>query len=433
MEYDTPQHIASVLMRHASRHFKSVLEPSVGNGSLIAPLRNRIAANDATVTAVDINSSRLSEVQDRLAGVVVDLVHADFLRWSSGWRRPAFDLIVTNPPFVAKRNAAVEVCAGDEISAGGKGTRRVPIEAAFLLRCIRLLAGGGRLLSVLPSSIISSDRAIWLRKAILSVGSVRYVHELPKGCFPSLEARTYLFVFDKAIDRRCVTLQNHDLARPENLLLPRSEAVLGSRLDFGFRQAGVAMQRLELQSSLRWECIGDVAEVIRGEVESPIVGGEVVHTNWAMPCIWGGGSGNRASGQSTGKRAIRQGDLLMSRVGRSCSATVGASWGNEGRKCSDCVMLIRPKKTADATRILFALRIAVGFEILRSLLERGTGACYVTADALTRFRIPLGVVEGYSREYALYRGASAARDRNTMLRVESEVLRSLLNSIDLPR
>jgi hypothetical protein len=432
VEYDTPRQVAAVLMRHAPRRFSSVLEPSVGNGALIAPLRDRIVSNSAAVTAVDIDGSRLSEVPARLGGAAVDLIHADFLEWSENFHIPKFELIVANPPFVAKRNASVPIVAAREIGTGGEWERRVPTEAAFLLRCLRLLNCGGRLLSVLPSSIISSDRATWLRKCIQEVGNIRYVHELPRGSFPTLESRTYLFVFDKSVDHRCVRLQNHDLSRPANLLLPRREAAQGARLDFGFRQASQALDAFRHLTQLKWQNLGEVLEVIRGEIESPITNIDVVHTNSASPCFWKSTVGGGSSSREAGPRSIKNGDLLLSRVGRNCSLTIGASWKMEGRECSDCVVLLRPKRKSDSCKILFALRVMLHCDVIRTLLERGTGACYITADALQSFRIPCGIHKAFPKEYLVYRRSAAACDREKMLEVEAAVLRKMMTAVDVP-
>ncbi len=401
-------------MRHAPRRFASVLEPSAGNGALISQLRDRIESNSATVTAVDINASRLNQVRGRLKNVPVDLIHADFLQWSANFHVPKFDLIVTNPPFLGKRNFSVPICPTNETGAGCGGGRRVPLEVAFLLRCIRLLKEGGRLLSVLPASIISSDRAVWLRKLIQEVGNVRFVHELAKGSFPRLEARTYLFVFDKSIDRRTIRLQNHDLTRPANLLLPWREAAEGRRLDFGFHQAAQAMEAMRERPRFKWQRITEIADVIRGDVESPISDRATVHTNSALPCFWNGalttvGRVNRQSG-----RAVQSGDLLLSRVGRNCTFTLGASRGMEGRRCSDCVILIRPQRAPESLRILLALRVVLRCEVLRKLLERGTGASYVTVQDLLAFSIPFGVDELFPEEFEKYRRAYPPSNRRSL-------------------
>ena len=50
--------------------------------------------------------------------------------------------------------------------------------------------------------------------------------------------------------------------------------------------------------------------------------------------------------------------------------------------CSDCVIIIRPKVSQLSVSLLFALRALFGADWTKPLLERGTGASYVSQDNL---------------------------------------------------
>jgi hypothetical protein len=99
--------------------FPVVLEPSAGLGALADKCPNPV-----TVTCVEV-----SELHCRvLGGKGYNTVNADFLEWAPGCRA-RFDRIVMNPPF-----------------AGGRAAMHLEAAAG-------LLAPGGRLVAILPSSM----------------------------------------------------------------------------------------------------------------------------------------------------------------------------------------------------------------------------------------------------------------------------------------
>ena len=82
--------------------------------------------------------------------------------------------------------------------------RFMPLEAAFLCRALELLADGGRLLAIVPCSVVMSESLQWLREELLSQGAIRFVHELPPRSFPGVDSRMYLLV----LQQRCPAAAN---------------------------------------------------------------------------------------------------------------------------------------------------------------------------------------------------------------------------------
>ena len=201
--YDTPIKLAQILAEHVPTNAHRILEPSVGTGILLEPI---IARSDqiTEVVCIDIDKKILGKVEQRFQatlGTKLETFHADFLSWSSvnlvARKYRSFDCVVMNPPFSGRAQNQVKIDLDKEFPNFGKGAKLVPLEGAFILRSIKLLNSGGKLLAILPSSIISSIKNIWFRNLITSLGAVQYVHEFPKRTFKGLESMVYLFVFQK--------------------------------------------------------------------------------------------------------------------------------------------------------------------------------------------------------------------------------------------
>lgn len=119
--FPTPPEVADRLIEFADiqpRH--SVLEPSAGEGAIVEALVAHYVEN---VTTVEIDPARHKLLRKRFPKATH--IFGDFLHWEPGHKR--FDRIVMNPPF---------------------GPHLAHIEHA-----LRMLAPGGTLVSVAPSSI----------------------------------------------------------------------------------------------------------------------------------------------------------------------------------------------------------------------------------------------------------------------------------------
>ena len=124
---------------------------------------------------------------------------------------------------------------------------------------------------------------------------------------------------------------------------------------------------------------------------------------------------------------LSSGDILLKRVGRFPSQTFGRTSGVIGMECSDCVIVVRPKRTKQSTRILFALRCLAGISGISQLLEKGTGACYVTEKSLNELAVPAALHKKFPKSYQKYKVAVAGRSFDEMHRIEKYIQRRLVN------
>jgi len=433
----TPLDIACVLARHASRHISSILEPAVGTGILLQPLIERLKKSAKQIVCIDSDPNALSIVRKTLGKTFhnsLQLVSEDFLKWSERFlakKGKSFDCVLMNPPFSGRRGLLVRLELDRPSRTISKTVGYVPIEVAFVIRGVKLLKPGGRLLAIVPSSLVSSSGASWVRNYLLSIGFVRFVHELPRFTFKDVEARVYLFVFEKGTTQGSLTLCNHDLYKPEKLVMPISRLNHEARFDYSFNQARLWLQDIRSKfPSLEWTELKNVAFLYRGSEESPDGPKNAIHT-----CDWNDGfwdSENQREGlkQGNGDRCIKRGDLLVRRVGRSCVQSLGPIRGYLNHACSDCIYLIRPNPAIASSELLFALRILVACSKGAALVERGTGATYITEQALLELPVPTALRLIFGREFKSYLMALRRKDPHAMRSIEKKTRHILTNKTE---
>jgi hypothetical protein len=333
-----------------------------------------------------------------------------------------FHCVLTNPPFAGKRGELVNFDGSAEISKFKGGGKAVPIEVAFVIKSVGLLRPGGRLLAIVPSSIIASLSTKWLREHLLAAGAVKYVHELPRFTFKALGSRVYLFVFEKQRPQQSLILLNHDLAEPESIQLKKRDLIVDLRLDYGFYNARNWFKELEERKKrFEWKPVSEVADVLRGDVASPIGAKHAIHTTDYVDGFWTDGDRRKYLRRGTTSHRVRYNDLIVKRVGKNCSKTFGTVTSACGYASSDCVVIIRPHKSSDRIKLLFALRTTLASEYGSALLERGTGAPYLTVAELPNVQIPINLADIYYRAFSKYQIAVRHRKIDDMLVIEDQV------------
>ena len=429
--YETPAEVARVLASHAPRNFRSVLDPAVGNGALLTPLVDRFRRNGSRVVCLDFDSEALLELErdkELMNSGDIVRIHTDFLEWTNDEDGDGFDCIVMNPPFSGKNIHLQEWnwtwSGNSEINM----RRYMPIEAAFLCKACYFLRDGGRLLCVLPCSVIMSESLRWIRKLLPKIGSIRSVHELPSRSFPRVESRMYLMVFEKGSKRRVVDLFNQDLGTHSRIRLAANQQESHERLDFSYHRAAEEIDLLRKRICYGWSRLGDLARVFRGDVESPIGMTRAVHTTDFVNGFWRGPDGGEMTKGFDEGRAAIDGDILVKRVARHLCSSFGLYVGESSMRCSDCVVILRPKNFDEAERLLFALRSLMELGWTHSLLERGTGARYITIGSLVDLWVPIELFEVFPIQFSYFVDALRNRAKSKM----DDATKSVVECINYP-
>ena len=428
--HETPIDVAKELCRHVPRRVGSIIDPAVGSGALLSPLIPQLKRQGAKVTCVDSDADVLKEVTRSFRpelGKAIRIVNADFMSWSDERRgsilQHGFDCVIMNPPFAAKKDQWIELNLSREFPGVAHGTRCAQVEVAFLARGIRLLKPDGRLLAIMPSSLVSSHSTRWFRDCLLRVGAITHVHELPPFTFPGVESRVYFFVFEKRKSNGRVVLCNHDLIAPEKMDVELGRDDSEYRLDYGFHLARLRLAELVAGNGTHWSPLAKGCDILRGSEDSPEGPEYAVHTCDYQDGFWHAAHRHRCPRRRTGEQLVRVGDILVKRVGRMCYQTFGKIAGVVGSTCSDCVFIVRPKNPIQSIRILFAIRSLVGLSWVRPLFERGTGASYLSEKGLRDLMIPIGLNERFPKMFNRYKDAVSRRSFAEMRRIESWIAR----------
>ena len=396
-----------MLAKHAPRSLSAVLDPAVGTGALLKPLVKRFRRNGTRIVCLDSDAEVLADLgshKELMSCSQLIRIHTDFLDWSHGDSSEGFDCIFMNPPFSGKKSHLRKSFVKWNLDSGIGRLRYMPIEAAFLCKALGLLRHGGRLLCVVPCSIVMSESLEWIRRLLSESGALRCVHELPAGSFRGVESRMYVVVFDKGLSSSSVSLYNHDLVKPSRLRVRSSRGRSSVRLDFSYHYAIRNIDSLRKRKCYGWRKLGDLAEVLRGDVDSP-VNFDGIHTSNFVDGFWHPPQVRKKRARCSGKRMIKEGDILVKRVGRQSCNSFGLYISEPGLQCSDCVFIVRPRNGVETETLLFAMKSLMELKWTHALLERGTGARYITISSLDDFWVPISLGDVFSDQFSMFVGA----------------------------
>lgn len=387
--YDTPAHLAKHLLRHVPKHMTRVLEPAIGRGALISPLLSRLEKHKVELVCVDTHTDSLNEVNKILKHrkIKATYINDDFLNWAPTQTRCSFDYILMNPPFAGIRTAYRTL---DEYD--GQPIARMPVEAAFVYAAQRLLSPGGRMLAILPCSVIMSESLAWLRTLLFETGSIDYVYEFPVRTFKTVDSKVFLLVFRKG-HRKSTRLIKSDGDLSKSITLRNSSDGL-SRLDYGYHEGISHWRELQRHTALAWRPLGEVARIFRGTMQSAPRDDNVVHSTNFVLGRWRPPKGKPIERTKNGR--LQDSDLLVRRVGRNNHRTLGSAQLVAGLYATDCLFVIRPRGDICSQRLHFALYSVFLLDWLPAFLERGTGASYYSKNTLELLPVPLEAARVFS-------------------------------------
>ena len=432
--HDTPAAAATVLAKHAPISAQLILDPCVGSGALVEPLVSRAASQRTKVICFDIDVQAVETTRRKFEPKLGNLLHveqSDFLsanttklirqRWSS------VDCVLMNPPFAARTNLWRSVCVPSR-DVGVELKKFAPLEGVFLLNAVSLLANHGRLLAVLPPSIISGVRCAWIRHELARLGSVLHVHELPRRTFPNVDSRIYLLVFERGTIRSKTVLCNHELSQPHRMVIDKGQLDADSRLDFNHHEARGWFEDLRTATpSLQWCLLSEVANIRRGDATSNSQKKRALHTTDKRCSFWQS-KHHYAGSVTTSQVTVGHNHILLARVGRGCWNTAGFATGPLPARFSDCIFRVHAN-AVPRIALLFAIRCLFGFPLMESIVVRGTGASYIAMTDLEGIQVPLALSSRYPSIFASYIDAVSAEDEHAMRLLENQVRGHLHRSL----
>jgi adenine-specific DNA-methyltransferase len=140
-----------------------ILEPSAGTCEIA--LAAYEAYPTATIDAIEYNDTIFAATAESINPANINYLKADFTRWTSESGKK-YDLIIGNPPYV--------VCGKEDVPAQYKDyvTGRPNLFCTFMLHSISMLAPGGVLAFIIPTSFLNAAYYSKTRNYMKSVGTI---------------------------------------------------------------------------------------------------------------------------------------------------------------------------------------------------------------------------------------------------------------------
>jgi adenine-specific DNA-methyltransferase len=169
----------------------NILEPSFGSGQFIdSAIKLLGKKKSANIIGVELLKELYDEVKKKYSSNKnIKLLNQDFLTWKT---EDKFDLIVGNPPYFEKSLNNEEKKTFKEIILG-----RVNIYSLFIYKCIQLLEPDGRLIFVIPTSLLSSKYFEKLRFYINKTCNIEDITLLGSKDFEDALQSTMIFKVSK--------------------------------------------------------------------------------------------------------------------------------------------------------------------------------------------------------------------------------------------
>jgi len=187
--YITPYHIITKCLENEKiSKFKNVLEPSFGSGQFIDIISE--FNKNINIVGVELNNELYLEVKKKYSkNKNINLENNDFLNWENNIQ---FDLIIGNPPYfeIFLNNEQKKIYS--KIICG-----RVNIYSLFIFKCINLLKPDGKLIFVIPTSLLSSKYFENIRYYIKNTCNIDEITILGSKDFEDALQSTMIFKITK--------------------------------------------------------------------------------------------------------------------------------------------------------------------------------------------------------------------------------------------
>ncbi len=418
--HETPDELACALASYVPEHAKHVLDPCGGNGALLRPLLFR----NCSLYAVDVRADASVSIRRNLsAATKLHVIADDFLSLPANFWPISMDCVVMNPPFCGKK-------AGFVLSGVGASARITSKEVSFLRKAREMVRPGGRIVAIVPPSLICGSQFKWFREEMCSIGTVRIVHELPPFTFRNVESRVYILVWDLNPTTGGKTLLlNHSITDPDRLSISKALTKAGSRLDYGYHHGLRQFNLLTSTTALGSRSLGETFEILRGSLETPAGKACGVHTCDGRGQVWDTRGRVPSKRLDQGDKIIRKGDLLLKRVARNALRSCGSGRLCEGKTWTDCVFVLRPRYSFEHAKALLLVRVILGLSWVEDMLAKGAGSQFISKSDLEPLPLPWRLLDNSPSLVRDYRKALAASQMSMLDAIEARVRASLSTRI----
>lgn len=248
-----------------------LLEPSVGNGSLLGGLKG----SPAHIDAIDVDGSVLALTKQRFSYLPIQTHRADFidmfvngpLLQEYGQLRRSYDAVISNPPFGLFFSPEYR----KRLKASFPDLYVRESYGLFLAFSLLMLRDEGRYVFLLPDTFLTSTNHSSLRRFIYNVGEPSHVVRFPSKRFETVNFGygnlCIIAGYKRPTAKQAVVTWTEAfvdqlplLDQPKDTVFSICGADLNTFLSSGWR-VGMAEVRTETQN---WTTLGEVADCKTG-------------------------------------------------------------------------------------------------------------------------------------------------------------------------
>jgi len=143
-----------------------ILEPSVGDGSLVYYLLKSIPSNiNIIIDCLDIHNHFLEKMKNSFSknnNITINYIHQDYLNFTPSQK---YDLIISNPPYV--RTSSIGSRKSQELKKQFNLSGKIDLYHAFFVKMISELSNLGTLIIVTSNKYLYNKTGYSLRKNII--------------------------------------------------------------------------------------------------------------------------------------------------------------------------------------------------------------------------------------------------------------------------
>jgi len=212
--YYTPNRLSKVIINHLLKSsfisYKSILEPSVGDGSIIHSLidQGKDKLENSSITIVDINNAELEKAKTLLQNSSFKDSYIsycdDFLNFHEKCTNN-YSLIIGNPPYINRKlldKETIRKCGEIHASINLTGHTIHNIWTSFVISSLKLLDESGVLCFVLPIDLLQVKYAEEVRDYLIDQFERIEIITTDTSVFSEIEQETVVFLGYKKAEEK---------------------------------------------------------------------------------------------------------------------------------------------------------------------------------------------------------------------------------------
>lgn len=223
--YYTPEPIARFVAKWVAEAGPRILEPSCGDGAILAEVSN-VAGSTDHIVGVELLPQEAAKARGKTSATVIE---SDFFAWFGPEHFEAFDGVAGNPPYIRfgswleeTRTAALQLMRDQGLRPNRLTNAWVP----FVVASIKAVRMGGRVGLVIPAELLQVGYASELRSYIVDTCVDLTILSFRHLVFPGIQQEIVLLLATKGQGPAQVrTVEVHDASDLKDLDLTGLSAV----------------------------------------------------------------------------------------------------------------------------------------------------------------------------------------------------------------